>query len=587
LLSNLVYARIAFTLIVQFAVGLATPAFAKSTDQIIVYTAKKIVTMDSSRPTATAVAVRGGRILAVGTQAQMKPWLERFPHKIDKSFDNKILVPGFIAVHEHPLLAAMTITRRPLLAFYPTPNPYGPDIEGVGNREEAMSRLMAFVDRELSSTDTVFVWGYDSIAMGGHLSKSDLDEISTTRPIIIWDASVHFAYGNTAFLKARDITAKTASEIPGIELGKDGQPNGQFLAVAAATFALRPEMGKLFANIKPLMDQVVTLNRQAGITTTTELAFGKANREFEEKLIPEYFNDDRIPLRIVVVADAGTYSKDYKDKAVEAVKALSKRNTKKVYFSGVKFFADDAFLGLAMALRPPGYIDPKLKGIWNTAPDQLYSTMEPWWKSGFRIHIHSNGDASQDAVLDALAGLQVKYPRLDHRFVFEHFGLSTLDQIRRLKALGAVASVNSSYLYLRAELNSKYIGADRAALAARLGTLSRQGVPTAIHSDLPVAPADPLLMMWTAVNRFGQSGKVLGPGERVSAEQALKMVTLDSAYVLGMDNKIGSIEPGKFADFAVLESDPLTHPSKTLRDIKVWGTVFSGVKYPAPPKQPQ
>jgi predicted amidohydrolase YtcJ len=183
--------------------------------------------------------------------------------------------------------------------------------------------------------------------------------------------------------------------------------------------------------------------------------------------------------------------------------------------------------------------------------------------------------------------MQENYPRLDHRFVFEHFGLSTLDQIRRLKTLGAVASVNSSYLYLRAELNAKYIGEDRAELSARLGTLSRQGVPTAVHSDLPVAPADPLLMMWTAVNRLGQSGKVLGPGERVSVEQALKMVTLDSAYVLGMDSKIGSIEPGKFADFTVLESDPLTHPSKTLGDIKVWGTVFSGIKYPSPPKQPQ
>jgi predicted amidohydrolase YtcJ len=587
LLPNLIYSRIAFALVVQFAIGIATPAFAENKDQITVYTAKKIVTMDSSRPTATAVAVRDGRILAVGTQEKMKPWLERFPHKIDKSFDNKILVPGFIAVHEHPLLAAMTITRRPLLAYYPTPNPYGPDIKGVSNAEEALSRLKAFVDRDPSSTDTVFAWGYDSIAMGGHLSKADLDVISKIRPIVIWDASVHFAYANTAFLESRDITVKTASEVPGIELGKDGQPNGQFLAVAAATFALRPEMGKLFADIKPLMDQVVALNKQAGITTTTELALGKANREFEEKLIPEYFNDDRIPLRIIVVPDAVTYSKEYKDKVVDAVKALSKRNTDKVYFSGVKFFADDAFLGLAMALRPPGYIDPKLKGIWNTAPDQLYSEMEPWWKAGLRLHIHSNGDASQDAVLDALAELQANYPRLDHRFVFEHFGISTLDQIRRLKTLGAVASVNSSYLYLRAELNAKYIGEDRAELSAPLGTLSRQGVPTAIHSDLPVAPADPLLMMWTAVNRFGQSGKVLGPGERVSVEQALKMVTLDSAYVLGMDSKIGSIEPGKFADFTVLESDPLTHPSKTLRDIKVWGTVFSGVKYPAPPKQPK
>jgi predicted amidohydrolase YtcJ len=218
--------------------------------------------------------------------------------------------------------------------------------------------------------------------------------------------------------------------------------------------------------------------------------------------------------------------------------------------------------------------------------NQLYSTMEPWWKSGVRLHIHSNGDASQDAVLDALASLQAVHPRLDHRFVFEHFGHSTLDQIRKMKALGAIASVNPSYLYLRAELNAQYVGADRAALAARLGTLTQQGIPTAIHSDLPVAPANPLLMMWIAANRLGQSGKVLGPEERVSVTRALKMVTSDAAFVLGMDDKIGSIEPGKFADFTVLESNPLDHSRKLLREIEVWGTVFSGKKFPAPPKRP-
>ena len=156
-----------------------------------------------------------------------------------------------------------------------------------------------------------------------------------------------------------------------------------------------------------------------------------------------------------------------------------------------------------------------------------------------------------------------------------------------MKTLGAVASVNPSYVYLRGELNAPYIGADRAALAARLGTLTKTGVPTAIHSDLPVAPANPLLLMWMAVNCFGQSGKVLGPDERVTAEQALRMVTIDAAYVLGMDDKIGSIEPGKFAAFTVLESDPLTVPSEQIRDIGVWGSVFAGGKYPAPDKQPK
>lgn len=563
-----------------------SPAWAQDADQVTVYVAKNIITMDPGRPNATAVAVRDRHILAVGSEADMKPWTDRFPYEIDRTFADKILVPGFIAAHEHPLLAATSILRRPLVAYYPTPNPFGPDIPGVKDKAEAMGRLKDYDRESKDKESTIFAWGYDTIAMGGHLTKVDLDAISETRPILVWDASIHFAYGNSAFLKALGVTAETASKVPGIELGPDGQPNGQFLAVEAAIFAVLPELKKFLANSGPAVDQVVTLNRQAGITTTTELALGKLNRELEEKFFSDYFNNPELPMRIVAVASGDNYAKEFKDEAPNTVKALAAQSTDKVIFSGVKFFSDDAFLGLSMALKEPGYLDPTRHGIWNTEPKDMVAKLEPWWKAGFRIHVHTNGDASQESLLNAMASLQAEHPRLDHGFVFEHFGLSTPAQIKRLKTLGAVASVNPSYLYLRGELNAPNIGADRAALAARLGTLVKTGVPTAIHSDLPVAPADPLLLMWMAVNRFGQSGKVLGPEERVTAEQALRMVTIDAAYVLGVDDKLGSIEPGKFADFAVLESDPLTVPSAQIRDIPVWGTVFSGAKYPAPQKQP-
>lgn len=562
-------------------------AAAADKETITIYTAKKIITMDPGLPEATAVAVRGGRIAAVGTLADLESLTKRFPHKIDTTFEDKIVVPGFIASHEHPILGANTITRNPLTAFYPTPNPFGTDIAGVKNKDEALARIKKVVESDPKSKETIFSWGYDVIAMGGHLTKDDLDKISSTRPIVVWDASVHFAYANSAYLKQRGVTAEDAKKVGGIELGPDGQPNGQFLATAAASFALIPEIEKATANMEPLVDQVTALNRQAGITTTTELAFGALNPEFEKKFISDYYNKPSTPLRIIVVADAATYTGQYGNDAVQKVLELAKLNTEKVIFSGIKFFADDAFLGLAMALREPGYLDPSLRAIWNIRPDRLTSAMRPWWDAGFRIHIHSNGDASQDAVLNALADLQSRKPRFDHRFVFEHFGLSSPDQIRRVKALGATASVNPSYVYLRGEINADFIGTKRAALAARLGTLTRYGVPTTIHSDLPVAPADPLLLMWIAVNRMGQSGKVLGPAERVSAEQALRMITIDAAYVLEMDDRIGSIEPGKHADFTVLEQDPLEVDPKTIRDIPVWGTVLAGEKFPAPAKKVQ
>ena len=559
----------------------ASSSGAQASD-VTVYLAEKIITMDPGLPEATAVAVQGGRIAAVGDLEDLQLLLNRFPHQIDRTFEDKILIPGLIASHEHPILAANTITNRPLVAYYPTPSPFGTDIAGVGTKEEAMQRLHQAVALDPESTETIFTWGYDSIAMGGHLDKTDLDAISTTRPIIIWDASVHFAYANTTYMEQIGVTAEDAARISGIELGPDGEPNGQFLAVDAAVFALVPEVEKATANMAPAMEQVIALNRKAGITTTTELAYGTVNPAFENGFFNTYFNDAEIPLRIVIVADASTFTRLHGNDAVDVVSQLAEDNTDKVIFSGVKFFADDAFLGLAMALREPGYFDPLLQGIWNTRPEDMAAAMRPWWDAGYRIHIHSNGDASQDAVLNALAEMQAQNPRFDHRFVFEHFGLSTLDQIRRMKSLGAVASVNPSYVYLRGELNAQYIGRNRAAQAARLGTLTANDVPTTIHSDLPVAPADPLLLMWMAVNRFGQSGEVLAPEERVTAEQALRMVTIDAAYVLGMDDRIGSIEPGKHADFTVLEANPLEVAPEAIREISVWGTVFEGEKFPAP-----
>jgi hypothetical protein len=173
------------------------------------------------------------------------------------------------------------------------------------------------------------------------------------------------------------------------------------------------------------------------------------------------------------------------------------------------------------------------------------------------------------------------HPRADHRFALEHYGMSTPEMARRLARLGGVASVNPYYLYYRSEFNAHYVGSDRAYTAARLRTLVDAGVPTSLHTDTPVAPPVPLEEAWIAVNRFGLSGKVRGPDERIPVDQALRMVTIDAAFTLGVEDKVGSIAPGKYADFAVLTQDPYVVPSEKIRDIKVWGTIVGGKAFPA------
>lgn len=566
-------------ILIFFLTVISSFVFADDNNAITVYIAKKIITMDPALPEATAVAVKDGKILSVGSLADLKPWLDKFPYKIDKTFENKILLPGFIEPHGHPLIGG-TAMSRPLLTYLSTPNPYGPAFPGVKNKAAAMSMLQNYV-KQNHADKPLIAWGYDIVAMGSPLNAAELDKISDTVPILVWDASEHIVFANTATLKKYQISSKDAN-INGLILDKQGQPNGQFYGVTAAVFILKkafadvlsPEVA--YKNVKFLMD----LSHRNGITTTTELAFGIINFPLEQALYNKYFNNNATPMRLLAVTDAVS-AKAYKgDQAIAFVKDLEKQSTDKLMFKGVKFFSDDAFVSLNMIIENPGYIDGHY-GQYITPPDQLPDAIFPWWDAGFNIHVHSNGNGGNASTINALYHLMQRKPRFDHRFSIEHYGISTPAMAREIKQLAGVVSINPSYLYARSELNAPHLGTDRADTAAAFNTVISAGVPTSLHSDTPVAPPEPLKEVWMVVNRFGLSNKVHGPAERVSLEQALRMITIDAAYTIGVDAKIGSITPGKFADFTVLETDPYTVPKEGIKDIKVWGTIFNGKVYPA------
>jgi predicted amidohydrolase YtcJ len=554
---------------------------------ITVFVAKKVITMDAGWPSSTAVAVRDGKILSVGSLDELKPWLKTAPYKIDRTFANKVLLPGFIESHGHPLLGGTSITR-PLLTYLPTPNPYGPAFPGVKTQAEAAAKLAEYVKQARSPDQTVLVWGYDLIAMGGkHLDKTMLDKISTTQPLLVWDASEHFVYANNAALRKYKVT-RDSTKTDGIMAGADGEPNGQFLGTTAAQPLIAEALAEVLKPEAALgnMRFLVDLSRQNGITTTSELSYGVVNLPLEELVFDKYFNDPNSPMRCVAVPDVASVTAAKGDQAMAFVKSLPARNTDKLMFHGAKFYADDSFLSLGMAMENPGYTDGH-SGIYIVRPDKMVETWRPWWEAGFKLHVHSNGNASNQATLDALDTLMRLKPRVDHRLTLQHYGSSTADMARQLARLGGVVSVNPYYVYYRSEFNAPHVGTDRAYTAARLKTLVDAGVPTALHSDTPVGPPRPLEWVWIAVNRIGLSGKVRGSEERVSVHQALRMVTLDAAFSLGVEDKIGSLVAGKFADFAVLERDPYTVPKDKIRDIKVWGTVVGGRVFPASEIRPQ
>ncbi len=251
----------------------------------------------------------------------------------------------------------------------------------------------------------------------------------------------------------------------------------------------------------------------------------------------------------------------------------------------MKLFADGAIYSQLMQVREP-YLDGH-KGEWMTDLDVFERAFRIYWDAGYQIHIHVNGDAGLDRVLNALEANLRRKPRFDHRTVIVHFAVSAKDQVDRIKRLGAIVSANPYYLTALADNYGEVgLGRERADQMVRMGDVERAGISYSFHSDMPMAPADPLFLMWCGVNRVTTSGRVAGENQRVTREGALRAVTLDAAYSLRMENEIGSIASGKLANFTILGDNPVSCDPMKIKDIAVWGTMLEGRVQPvAEPKR--
>ncbi|MGY3604448.1 MULTISPECIES: amidohydrolase [unclassified Bradyrhizobium] len=549
---------------------------------ITVYRARKVVTMDPGRPFAQCVAVRDGRVLSTGTIETMQPWLKRYPYKIDDTFADKVILPGFIDPHTHFAFSAGYLAMH-YIGPIDSPGPHGIN-KGLRTRGEVLAKLREAANADPDPNAPLIAWGLDPASQDGHLHRDELDAVSLDRPMWVISYAPHFIYLNSAALERAKVPDNT--NVHGVMRYPDGRLNGQFVELEAGRLALGA-MREAIAErggadgLKRMGD----IARKAGVTTTAEMIFGKGNFENEWALHAKVVPDESFPLRMGLVSLELALYADHGSKGADFLRDAMKRSGDKLFFHGVKFLSDGSFPAMSLRLNFPGYLDGS-NGLRNDVPwDELHERMLPYWKAGIQIHCHANGDEAVDASLNALAKLQKAQPQFDHRFTLEHYCISTPDQARRLKALGGVASVNNYFVHYRSQLHAEEgFGPDRSEAVARLGSLEREGVIFALHSDysLVLVPLHPLTAAWVAVNRIALDGKtVLAPGERIGVERALRAITIDAAYVLGAEQRLGSLEPGKFADFAVLEADPFEVDPVDLKDIKIWGTVLGGTPQPA------
>lgn len=544
-------------------------------EPVTVFEARKIVTMEPGYPQARFMAVSGDRILGLAQNLEaLAPWTEGRDATVNRDFADKVIFPGLVDPHIHPMQAAVML-GMPFLAPDDWVLPSG-NWPGVSGQEAYRARLKQIVAD--TPGEPVVIWGHHEL-FHGPLDRAAMDLLVPDRPLLVWQRSFHDIYANSAALKWMQLDTEAAFDAAMEAAGADAEHSSFERGVFSET-----GLGVAIAKLQPvllapdkLMRGMAGLRQMMaarGVTTTSDLATGIFARfDTEAGLIAQAFASGPPSARVNLMPIAAEI--DHQENLDDWLADRRSRftNPQVSLKRRVKLFADGAFFAQNMRMGPPGYSDGHL-GKWLTEPDKLHEQMQRYWEAGFALHIHTNGDEGTQVTLDGLAKLT---PRRGQDIVLEHLGYCTQAQVRRIARMGLMVSAQPNYIRVLGEAYSKRgFGPDRAALMNRLGSLERGSVPLGLHSDFNMAPIDPFYLAWIAQTREGLDSVARAADERLSREKALRAVTIEAAQVIGMDSEVGSLAAGKKADFIALDSDPFEVETDAMKELPIAGRAFEG-----------
>ena len=537
----------------------------------VIYTARLIRTANRSHPTATAIAVRDGKVLSVGALEDCQQWGIT---NIDRQFEDKVLTAGFVEAHSH-VMTGMYATI-PYVGWFGRHMPDGTWVEGVKSTAELVSRI-SDIAATTEAGQPIVVSGFDPIYLDTErLSCHHLDEATTQHPVFVFHASGHLATVNSFSLAKYNIEA--GHPAPGVGFDEHGQPNGELREPAA--MALSRDEFRLIGKVASDLDTLKHFGnamRNAGITTAADLG---NNFHAKDETLQDVLNataKDSFHVRVASVPRI-LGSPSAMHEFVEKVQKARTQTHDKMHIPVVKMVLDGSIQGFTAVVNWPGYFTGEDHGLFLLPPEQVVDYLRPFHQAGIGIHCHCNGSTTSGVFIDAIEVLLREHAWLDHRHTITHAQLITQAQMRKAKNLGMSANFFVNHMWFWGEQHRDItIGPDRAAAMNPCATADRIGLQYAFHSDSPVTPANQLHTMWAAVNRATPHGDVVGPAERIDVDRAFHAATIDGAYQLHMDHLVGSLEVGKYADMTVLEQDPYEVDAMAIRDVQVWGTILGGV----------
>ncbi|HEY3828170.1 MAG TPA: amidohydrolase [Solirubrobacteraceae bacterium] len=517
-----------------------------------------ILTVDDAQPVAEAIAIRGSRILGVGSATDVKRHYTAATEILD--LEGRAVLPGFVEPHVHVLMSALAahwwLDVTPLV---------------LPSKERVLAAVRESAGRG-GRAGWVVGFGYDPARLPPdypELTASELDEAAGVVPTVLVNQSGHIAYANHAALAAAGIGESTPDPAAG-SYGRDEE--GQLTGIVYEAPAIQVLVEKV---PQPTQAEVAQMGARTlrefaarGCTTIYDAGIGVLAGVADHELLRSLAQAPDAPLRV-----RGAFT----PQLARALGVAPGGGDERYDVVGIKYWADGSTQGFTAALNEP-YLGGRGRGRLNYEEGELCEELRAWHRAGWQLVVHSNGDRANEQVLRCFEEILSAEPPAEVHHRIEHFTVASDEQAARAAALGLSLSHTINHIYYWGEsFRDHVLGPERAAHIHALLRDVEHEICSSCHSDSPVSPVDPLLCMRTAATRLMRdSDDVLGPFQQLDLAQALRTVTRNPARQVLLGDRVGSLRAGMLADLVVLDRDPREVAPERLHELQVQETWLGG-----------
>ena len=511
----------------------------------------RIYTVDDTRPVAEAFAVKHDRFVAVGSTSDINNLVTRNTEVLDVG--GKTVTPGFIDAHSHPAYGGIYELTQVNL-----------DLRSIVEIQAALRERAA----NTPPGEWVVGFKYDDtkVREGRRLTRRDLDEAVPNHPVQVTHRGGHTSWYNSKAFELAGITADTPDP-PGGHIYRDGDElNG-----LVAELARRPLQRLIPSNTTREQRQagvklITEMMSAAGLTSITDAGTSSGYATAYQ----DAYEAGELRCRLYMMMSSGP--------AYEGISSAGFRTgmgNEWLRVGGVKYYADGSASERTMRMSTPYVGRPDDYGILTMTQEEVHEAVEEAHRRRWQVGIHANGDVAIDMVLKAYERVQANWPRPDPRHRLEHCSLVNPDLLRRIKAVGAIPTPFYTYAHYHGNKWVEY-GAEKMRWMFAHRSFLDYGIPVASGSDYVPGPYEPLMALQSMVTRKDFQGRVWGPNQRISIDEALRVCTVNAAHASFEENIKGSITAGKLADFVVLAEDPHGVDPDRIKEIQVVRTVVGG-----------